>query len=196
MINSTLKQAVAVAILAGASVGAHAAAIDAGTVRSNVPTSFNGIMMGGAATGLNDTVLFTPEVAAINSGFSVMDFPITLVDDDGGDNDTFALELATVILSSTGADGMVGGGDDAMLKTVSYTDVGNSNSHISFSYDEPLSATPYYLNIVGVTSGTDGGAYSGSIEITPVPEPESFAMLLAGLGLMGAVVRRRSNKTS
>ncbi|ARO88962.1 PEP-CTERM sorting domain-containing protein [Nitrosospira lacus] len=39
--------------------------------------------------------------------------------------------------------------------------------------------------------------YSGSISVTPVPEPEAYAMLLAGLGLMGAVVRRRSmRKTS
>jgi len=193
MINSSLKQAVAVAMLAGASIGAHAASIDAGTVRFDVPTSFNGIVMGGASTGLNDTVLFTPEGPTIHSGFSVIDFPITLT----GDGGTFGLELATVILSSTGADGKVGGGDDEMLKTVSYTDIGNDNSHISFSYDQPLNAAPYYLNITGVTSGTAGGAYSGSIEVSPVPEPESFAMLLAGLGLMGAVVRRRSmNKTS
>jgi len=27
-----------------------------------------------------------------------------------------------------------------------------------------------------------------------VPEPETFAMLLAGLGLMGAIARRRRNK--
>lgn len=194
MINSSLKQAVAVAILAGASIGAHAASIDAGTVRFDVPTSFNGIVMGGSSTGLNDTVLFTPEGPTIHSGFSVIDFPITLSGDDGG---TFALELATVTLSSTGADGAVGGGDDVMLKTSTFTDIGNDNGQISFSYDQPLEAAPYYLNITGVTSGTLGGAYSGSIEVSPVPEPESFAMLLAGLGLMGAVVRRRSmNKTS
>lgn len=30
----------------------------------------------------------------------------------------------------------------------------------------------------------------------PVPEPESFAMLLAGLGLMGTIARRRSRKGS
>lgn len=29
------------------------------------------------------------------------------------------------------------------------------------------------------------------VSVTPVPEPETFAMLLAGLGLMGAVARRR-----
>lgn len=30
--------------------------------------------------------------------------------------------------------------------------------------------------------------------IAPVPEPETYAMLLAGLGLVGAVARRRQNK--
>ena len=29
---------------------------------------------------------------------------------------------------------------------------------------------------------------------TPVPEPETYAMLLAGLGLIGAVARRRQAK--
>jgi hypothetical protein len=28
--------------------------------------------------------------------------------------------------------------------------------------------------------------------VTAVPEPESYAMLLAGLGLMGAIARRRN----
>jgi len=31
---------------------------------------------------------------------------------------------------------------------------------------------------------------------TPVPEPESYAMMLAGLGLMGAVARRRMKKSA
>lgn len=31
----------------------------------------------------------------------------------------------------------------------------------------------------------------GTIAVSPVPEPETYAMLLAGLGLMGAVARRR-----
>lgn len=32
--------------------------------------------------------------------------------------------------------------------------------------------------------------------VTAVPEPETFAMLLAGLGLIGSIARRRSNKSA
>lgn len=42
-----------------------------------------------------------------------------------------------------------------------------------------------------LSGGRDVATMSGFAEITPVPEPEKFALLLAGLGLLGAIVRRR-----
>ncbi|WP_047534507.1 PEP-CTERM sorting domain-containing protein [Methylotenera sp. N17] len=36
-----------------------------------------------------------------------------------------------------------------------------------------------------------GGYIGGYVAVTAVPEPESYAMMLAGLGVMGAVARRR-----
>ena len=36
--------------------------------------------------------------------------------------------------------------------------------------------------------------YSTGTSVTPVPEAETYAMMLAGLGLMGAVARRRKQK--
>jgi hypothetical protein len=36
-----------------------------------------------------------------------------------------------------------------------------------------------------------GGSYQIQMSAAPVPEPESYALLLAGLGLVGALARRR-----
>jgi hypothetical protein len=35
---------------------------------------------------------------------------------------------------------------------------------------------------------------TGTLVAGVVPEPETYSMLLAGLGLMGAIVRRRESK--
>ncbi|MYM74166.1 PEP-CTERM sorting domain-containing protein [Duganella sp. FT134W] len=44
--------------------------------------------------------------------------------------------------------------------------------------------------IVSGTSGTNA-SYAGTINVTAVPEPETFAMLGAGLALVGFAARRR-----
>ena len=61
-----------------------------------------------------------------------------------------------------------------------------------------LGAGSYWLDITGNTNGLIGGAYSVALNAipAPVPEPETYAMLVAGLGLMGTIARRRSKKES
>ncbi len=52
-------------------------------------------------------------------------------------------------------------------------------------------------NTVG-SWGTQNGRSAGFrtyVEVTPVPEPETYAMMLAGLGLLGVVARRRKQKS-
>ncbi|MBK7004869.1 MAG: PEP-CTERM sorting domain-containing protein [Burkholderiales bacterium] len=47
----------------------------------------------------------------------------------------------------------------------------------------------------GASQWALGGAFqAGNVPVPQVPEPESYAMLLAGLGVMGAVARRRKAK--
>lgn len=53
--------------------------------------------------------------------------------------------------------------------------------------------SPFVLTITGTRNGSIAAGFSGSlIAVSPVPEPESIAMMLAGLGVIGAVVRRRN----
>jgi hypothetical protein len=72
---------------------------------------------------------------------------------------------------------------------------GKDDSEDGFSIPS-LASGAYHLDVSGKAKGTDGGLYNAVISVStaPVPEPESYAMLLAGLGLMGGIARRRANK--
>ena len=59
------------------------------------------------------------------------------------------------------------------------------------SFEFTASASSTTLSFASMTSGAYGVALD-NIYVTAVPEPESYAMLLAGLGVMGTVARRRS----
>lgn len=51
----------------------------------------------------------------------------------------------------------------------------------------------YYFTISGNANGMFGGQYVFAVTTLPIPEPETWAMLLAGLGLVGLQLRRRNN---
>lgn len=49
-----------------------------------------------------------------------------------------------------------------------------------------------YLNIHSTTFG--GGEIRGFLQLAPVPEPETWAMMLAGLAAIGGIARRRARR--
>ncbi|MYN19121.1 PEP-CTERM sorting domain-containing protein [Rugamonas sp. FT107W] len=57
--------------------------------------------------------------------------------------------------------------------------------------------SPFTLKLWGTIVGAPASAnYNGTLTITPVPEPETYGMLLGGLALMGVVARRKAKKAA
>lgn len=54
-----------------------------------------------------------------------------------------------------------------------------------------LGAGNYTLTLAGTKFGAGAVSYSGTLEVSPVPEPSSYALLLSGLGVVGWVAKRR-----
>jgi hypothetical protein len=74
------------------------------------------------------------------------------------------------------------------------------NSGDAFSFGSPLrtqdsiiSGNSAFAN-PNIVNGIARGARTGTTHITPVPEPSQWAMMLAGLALVGFIVRRNSNR--
>ena len=65
----------------------------------------------------------------------------------------------------------------------------NGANELVFAYASPTSFNGTARN--GFQGIADEGWYVGALNVTAVPEPETYAMMLAGLGLMGGMVRRR-----
>jgi hypothetical protein len=67
-------------------------------------------------------------------------------------------------------------------------------------YEDPVSpvaiasaVSPYSLTIGVAVNRTAAGTSTGdlNLQVSAIPEPETYALMLAGLGLLGAVAKRR-----
>lgn len=57
-----------------------------------------------------------------------------------------------------------------------------------------LAAGDYYVQVSGTLVSQTSGSFGGAVMLAPVPEPETYGMMLAGLGLVGFMARRRKAK--
>ena len=95
-----------------------------------------------------------------------------------------ALTFGSYALWGAGTDTIAGNFDDLLVGGAALGAPGT----LSFA----VAAGSYYYKATGIASAP-GAAYSLASAITPVPEPETYAMMLAGLGALGFLARRRRN---
>jgi hypothetical protein len=67
-------------------------------------------------------------------------------------------------------------------------------SHSAIGSFSLATASDVYFGVQDSYYGDNGGGVSLLLTTNPVPEPETYAMLLAGLSLLGFVARRRKQK--
>ena len=69
-----------------------------------------------------------------------------------------------------------------------------AGSKASLGTFDIIAPSPFTLKLWGTVTGDPAAAaYSGQITITAVPEPETYGMLLGGLGLLAIAARRKTN---
>ncbi|MBL8378897.1 MAG: FxDxF family PEP-CTERM protein [Burkholderiales bacterium] len=166
------RSAVALAV-AGACSGAGATTTDLGAITFGA-TAFNG----SASPGLFTDVFKFLAPANGGSAYSVVDFPLTIP------FGTFGTSFSSLKLWSN-PNGTVGDFDDVQVATGTG---GGSSMNLSFG---PSVGGNYYLEVKGTATGSLGGLYSGAISLSPIPEPGTYGLFLAGLGLIGTIVTRR-----
>jgi hypothetical protein len=160
---------VGTAALAFGSVANAAVTIDAGTtVATTGPTTVGSTTTIGysdanlASPNFSEAVVFTNTVAGL--------YAITLT------TSSSAVDFSSAILN--------GGGANPLTKSVD----DGTTEFWKFANPVTLAAGQYTLNILGTNSGA--GSLGGSITISAVPEPATWALMLLGFGGMGFALRR------
>ena len=84
---------------------------------------------------------------------------------------------------------------------ICWEEVTNSDGSASYfvsrlSFEPLLFDYQYEFRVEGTGTGSWGGVYGGMFALgpivtAPVPEPEIYAMMLAGLGIMGWAARKK-----
>lgn len=175
--RSSFKLAACLVAFSGLCANAHATTQNLGTLTAGIPVSFFGSAPPGTFT---DYFTFSVPASA-SSSYATVNAALNV-----GPTFNTVLSGMKVFMDP---DHIINNGDETLLGAT--TTPGNTSLSLVLG---PNAAGSMYLSVTGLANGTAGGLYAGAINITAVPESETWGMLLAGLGLMGTMVRRRTGQ--
>ncbi|TWI65113.1 putative secreted protein with PEP-CTERM sorting signal [Pseudoduganella lurida] len=115
--------------------------------------------------------------------------------DGGSDTITFTglnAGVYNIIIDLTGQNISFNAGATT-LNGVAGLAVDASQGKYKFLGVEATNESPFILELAGAVTGAKA-AYTGVVNVSAVPEPTTYGMLLGGLGIMGFLARRKAKK--
>lgn len=200
------SKAVIVALLFGGSISTASAG---GVITGVTATGLSGDSFNFALNGADHTL----DISKILDSINPVTLTFTVSHQDGSGGSPYAVtESVTNHTGQTWTDFHYSITEPDQGNGVVFTSFDHSTFG-SFTLDSASSSGPRDLNFTGTLA--DGGVAHAAFSISPfdpgqgnvstfsvtqnpsvsaVPEPETYAMMMAGLLLMGSIVKRRSNK--
>lgn len=168
-------------VLAGASFGSSA--VMAQEVIGNSPQELSWT---------DYSAYFGDNFASNNAGNTFADRFTFSVDGTVGSNlDAIVSSISSNANVGLDITGLALYGADNLLITQG-TAVSTGNIDIWTISSASLAAGDYYLQVSGSLVSNAAASFAGEVMLAPVPEPETYGMMLAGLGVLGFMARRRS----
>ncbi|TNE43730.1 MAG: PEP-CTERM sorting domain-containing protein [Sphingomonadales bacterium] len=148
---------------------ANAAVVDGIDLSSSVSDSFGGIVGAGS---FSDAFTFTLNEASALTSASITNILVELTG------------LGDIDFTSVDFDGNT---------FFNITNNFDNSMDLAYISGVPLAAGDHTLTVQGIAYGT--ASYGGNITISPVPEPATWAMMIAGIAAVGFAMRRRKQTT-
>jgi hypothetical protein len=171
------KSLIAAVILASVSLGASAQI-------GNTPQALNLI---------DNSAFFGDTFSMNNMGNSFSDqFTFSVNGTTGSNLDAIAASISRE--ASTGLDitglSLYGSGNNLIS---SGSSMSSGAIDVWTLSSDNLTAGSYYLRVDGNIVSNAGASFGGAVMLAPVPEPQTYGMMLGGLGVLGLLARRRKD---